>query len=477
MTKNKLKYMGLKASEYGKQIIKTKREELGWTYNNSRWLKAAGQLLDPNWPDELFFEAKYPPGISEGTLKRFQGGKKPIDIKIFKVYCQVLELPWRDIAESCFVGRNQIVTNLINMLQESHRLILLTGITGTGKTALAEKIISELPDSYTEKLKFSFEDSEQEPLFASVATQIISQLQKLILPSEINQPENIMLCLVDYICNHQCVLLIDSLELALQGDQNTGWSNFKDSWWEKFFRALIASPRCQGKIIITSQEMPIQLEEILINSHYLCCHELVRGFTDIEIREFFQSEGIEFAENTEIANYLHRIGTAYEGHPLALKTITGEILNFPFNGDVNRYWCEYRSEIEAIEQAYKDLDLESLNDKFQLDSYSKKLNLAYCYVRIKNAEALVYIDKALNIAKHLKSSELLGMGLARLAYYYWQQGNYIYALMFILKSFWVCPPWKNMNSMRTFQIAIQVIRNSVKQAIKKYIIYFKNNCK
>jgi hypothetical protein len=365
--------MGLKASEYGKQIIKTKREELGWTYNDSRWLKAASQLLEPNWPDDLFFDAKYPPGISEGTLKRFQGGKKSIDIKIFKVYCQVLELPWRDIAESYFVGRNNIVTNLINMLQESHRLILLTGITGTGKTALAEKVISELPNNYTEKLKFSFEDSEQEPLFASVATQIISQVQKLILPSEVNQPENIMLCLVDYICNHQCVLLIDSLELALQGDQNTGWSNFKDIWWENFFRAFMTAPQCQGKIIITSQEMPIQLEEILISSHYLCFHELVRGFTDVEISDFFQNEGIEFAENTEIANYLHCIGTAYEGHPLALKTIAGEIINYPFHGDVNRYWCEYRSEIEAIEQAYQDIELESFNDKFQLDYYSKKL--------------------------------------------------------------------------------------------------------
>ncbi len=365
--------MGLKASEEGKLMIKTRREALAWTFNDPKWLKAATKLLDPHWPEDLCFDDKYPNGISEGTLKRFQGGKKPIQNAIFKIYCQVLNLPWQDIAESSFVGRDNIVKKILNLLKTNHRLILLTGITGTGKTALAEKVIAELPENYTEKLKFSLETSEQEPNFANVTTQIISSLQKAILPAEINKPENMIVWLVDYLSNHECILLIDSLEFALQGDQNTGWSNFKDIWWEKFFLTFITAPNCHGKIIITSQEMPIQLEDILINYNSLSFHELVRGFTDLEMREFFHKQEIEFTENSEIADYLLRIGQAYEGHPLALKTIVGEMLNSPFNGDINKYWDEYESEIEAIEQAYQQIELESINDHLKLDCYSKKL--------------------------------------------------------------------------------------------------------
>jgi archaellum biogenesis ATPase FlaH len=364
--------MTLKASEQGKQIIKARREAIGWNFNDPRCLKAASELLKPDWPEDLYFDEKYPDGISEGTLKRFQGGKYPIDSKVFKIYCQVLNLSWEDIAESSFIGRNEIVKELLNGLQTTHKLLLLTGITGTGKTALANKLMSEFSKEY-QQLTFSFENSEQEPNFASVATQIIANLQKAILPSQTNQPENIIVWLVDYISNHECVLLIDSLEFALQGDQNTGWSNFKDIWWEKFFLAFMATSNCQSKIIITSQEMPIQLEDILIKYNSLCDHQLLRGFTDAEIYEFFHKQEIEFTENSEIGNYLLRIGKAYEGHPLALKTIAGEILNTPFHGDVNKYWSEYKNEIEAIEQAYKQIELESINDNLKLDCYSKKL--------------------------------------------------------------------------------------------------------
>jgi tetratricopeptide (TPR) repeat protein len=40
---------------------------------------------------------------------------------------------------------------------------------------------------------------------------------------------------------------------------------------------------------------------------------------------------------------------AYEGHPLVIEVIAGEILAVPFNGNVVAYWQRYRQEFEAIE--------------------------------------------------------------------------------------------------------------------------------
>jgi tetratricopeptide (TPR) repeat protein len=138
--------------------------------------------------------------------------------------------------------------------------------------------------------------------------------------------------------------------------------------------------------------------------------------------------------------------------------------------NIGTVYLERKQYLVAIEYLKSGLNINfSMSNKY-LEVFLR-VNLAYCYVCLKQSEALVHIDKALNIAKNLKSSELLGMGLARLAYYYWEQGNYIYGLILIVKSFWVCPPWKNVNSIKVFKTAIQVISNSFMQTIQRCIIY------
>ncbi len=367
--------MPLRASEDGKEKIKQKKKN----YNDAYWLNAAAKLITPDWPQDLLNQEIYPQGISLGTWKRYQAGKQPINDEAFQVYCEILGLDWQDIFDYGWIGRNDVVTKLISQLQNQHRLILLTGITGIGKSALAEKLALELQEQYSELQKYCLEDSQQEPNFSSIVTQIIAAVKGIHLPKEINNPENLVQWLVNYICTHECLLIIDSLECTLVGDEKTGWSNFKDVWWEKFFLALCAAESCQGRIILTSQEMPIQLEDILINNNNIFYHEYLRGFTTSEILKFFIKAGLKFENNTEISSYLNRIGAAYEGHPLALKTIAGEILSFPYHGNIATYWQDYRTEIEEIEQAYIDLNLESVNDKFKLDCYSKKLRAIVKY--------------------------------------------------------------------------------------------------
>lgn len=365
--------MGLRASEEGKNKIKQAREDKGPNYNNAQCLEAASKQIAPDWSQDLLAKEIYPSGISEGTWKRFQAGKKPINDEAFKAYCQVLGLDWQDIFDYGWVGRNDVVTKLINQLQENHRLILITGITGIGKSALAEKLALELQSQYPEFQKFSLENSEQEPNFSSIVIQILTTIKGINLPQETNNPESLLQWLVNYICTHKCLLIIDSLEYTLKGNEHTGWSNFKDVWWDKFFLALCTAESCQGRLILTSQEMPVQLEDMLLSNSNISCRESMRGFTNSETLNFFEKAGLEFDKNPEIITYLNRIGSAYEGHPLALKTIAGEILSPPFHGNIISYWKEYKAEIEAIEQAYRELILESEDDNFNLDCYSKKL--------------------------------------------------------------------------------------------------------
>ena len=48
--------------------------------------------------------------------------------------------------------------------------------------------------------------------------------------------------------------------------------------------------------------------------------------------------------------YLKRIGKLYEGHPLVLQVIAGDILNKPFSGNVRLYWQRYQQEFAEIEK-------------------------------------------------------------------------------------------------------------------------------
>lgn len=58
-----------------------------------------------------------------------------------------------------------------------------------------------------------------------------------------------------YFLNQPLLLIIDSLEMMLQGNEEEGWSDFKDPLWAMFL-SVLAAPICQGRIILTSQDFP-----------------------------------------------------------------------------------------------------------------------------------------------------------------------------------------------------------------------------
>lgn len=100
------------------------------------------------------------------------------------------------------------------------------------------------------------------------------------------------------------------------------------------------------------------------------------GFTEVEQLEFFQKNGLDVSTESPAKTYLERIGAAYEGHPLALRAIAGEIINHPFNGNVIAYWKQYGHEIEEIEQIKQQAEIESTGDRLKLDRYTLSLQRA-----------------------------------------------------------------------------------------------------
>ena len=378
----------LRASESGLEIVDRARRKKGLNKKASRW-----------WG-----EAK----TSESVLNRFWR-RIPIGQQAFVNICKAVEVDnWEDIVDDsplsqtdsraeffacddAWVGRKDLISQLTQKVQGSCRLLILLGIAGIGKTALAERLAVELQDDGRKFHQENLENQQQASDFASVAIRWLEKWGERITPDDRKDTQRLLNRLVKRLRENRYLVVIDSLELILKGNEETGWNGFQDELWVTFFETFLAVESCQSRIIVTSQDLPEQIPTRYKNFWY--CQEL-RGLTASEQLDLFEKTGLEVDIDSPNKPYLERIGAAYEGHPLALRVIAGEIGSQPFYGNVAGYWNKYGQEIEEVEKAIEEAKTKgitsSADDDWRLDRYTRELRknvrfrLEKTFERLKN---------------------------------------------------------------------------------------------
>lgn len=278
-----------------------------------------------------------------------------------------------------WVGRADLIQSLSQQIRESHRLLILAGITGIGKTALGERLAVELEvwfdRDWSRFQQENFDDEQQSSDFASVAARWLEKWGELITPDDRKDPQRLLYRLVNRLCENRYLVQMDSLENILQGNEEEGWNDFKDEWWVKFFESYLKADTCQSCIILTSQDLPGQIETIGTRAQNFWYCQPLSGLEQPEQFALFEKIELDVTPNSEGRPYLERIGAAYEGHPLALRVIAGEIKNRPFDGNVTAYWNRYGNEVEEVEKAIAEAQEGQSTgmDKFQLDRFTKTL--------------------------------------------------------------------------------------------------------
>ena len=207
--------------------------------------------------------------IALSTINNFINSK-PVSIAKFEEICETLNLDKRSMLkpleekvkqngeeqenpsktaifpliayDDYWVGRSNISQNLSQQLEGSCRFLFILGLTGIGKTALAEHIILERQKTACVTVNYDFKRVNFEALgnatdFMTVATQWLEAWQ-IQITSEQRKPEQIIWHLTQYLQQNPVLLLFDSFENLLVGDEENGWENLVDSWWEKFFLSL-----------------------------------------------------------------------------------------------------------------------------------------------------------------------------------------------------------------------------------------------
>jgi SpoVK/Ycf46/Vps4 family AAA+-type ATPase len=363
------------ASEKGIEIVKQARKKKGWNVNSAAWSKLAN--------------------TSTATIKRFLV-RKAIQQPAFIGICKAVDIEhWEEIVDNnptsknsqvdffsydySWVGRENLVAELTNKVQSSYRILMLVGISGIGKTALAERLAVELQEDslngdWTKFVQQNFENEQQTSDFASVATRWLEKLGKTITQEQRKDTQQLLNLLLKQLQENRYIVLIDSLENILKGNEEEGWNNFQDEWWVRFFESLLASESCQSRIILTSQDLPQQMPTRYHNFWHC---QVLSGLTKSEQLELFEKTGLEVSTDSANRPYLERIGAAYEGHPLALRVIAGENGSNPFYGNVIAYWNKYGIEIEEVEKAIEEAKtrgiIASVDDRWRLDRYTREL--------------------------------------------------------------------------------------------------------
>ncbi|MBP0016678.1 MAG: ATP-binding protein [Cyanobacteria bacterium SBLK] len=368
----------LRASKQGLAIVDQARKEKGWTATAQIWCDTAQ--------------------TSVGTLKRFRMRKAILE-DAFKSICDAVGQNWEEIADrrpvetveleidffsydEGWIGRDDAVALLKNKIEESCRVLILVGITGIGKTALAERVAVELQETWLQGNwgnfhQENFDDEANSHDFGSVAARWLEKWGEVITSDDRKDTQRLMYRLLRHLKENRRLVLMDSLEKILQGNEEEGWSDFKDEWWVKFFKNLFSSDACLSRMILTSQDLPRQVEDAGTRYRNFWHVEPLMGLDEKERLSLFEKTGLELEEGSENRNYLERIGKAYEGHPLALRTIAGEIGSRPFYGNVAAYWGKFGMEIEEVEKAILEAEEKGITkgagDRWQLDRYTRPL--------------------------------------------------------------------------------------------------------
>jgi hypothetical protein len=298
-----------------------------------------------------------------------------------------------------WVGRETVIDEAIAQLNGPCRLLIITGIAGVGKTALAERLSLELAD-FGRPLRENCDAQAHAPDFSSFAAQLLEKLGQAVSPSDRSDIPALLARLHQLLQTTRRLLLIDSLEELLQGNEQEGWSEFRDAAFLQFFQQVLTAETFESRIILTSQELPTQLLALRTRYRNFWATQLLTGLSDPEQLALFEKTGLEVSPEATGYAYLRRIGQAYEGHPLALRVIAGEIGSRPFFGNVIDYWHRYHQEFEVVEAAIAEAaagQTIGADDKWRLDRFTRvlrhnvRMRLEQTFQRLRQDAQLAYI--------------------------------------------------------------------------------------
>ncbi len=305
----------LKASESGKIKIKQARMNKGWVRDDIRWLDEATEILKRSGIKGA--------GVSQATWRRFLEAKLRIEAETFKAFCQVLGLDWEDVTANSnvdlseappltgFYGRTKELAELEQWLQERCRLIVIYGMGGIGKRALARQLVEKIANKYDYLIWRSLESA---PPFQQLLTELVEFLSKG-QNSEVNVSQ-LMQCL----SQQKCMLVLDAWE-EITSDNSEDYEDYCD------LLKRVASSSHQSCVLLLSRETPRNIESL--EERFVRLQKL-SSLTPEEAKEILIAEGLSGTPDK-----LEEFSLRYS-NPWILKRVA-RMVHTVFDGEVSDF--------------------------------------------------------------------------------------------------------------------------------------------
>lgn len=163
-----------------------------------------------------------------------------------------------------FTGREKETRLICEHLQKGRRIVAIVGMTGVGKTAVAERAIAQLAQEKEALpyVRFSLDDRSIGVDFPTSGAALLRELGDEPTLEDQKDPNNLVEHILKRLQSYPCRLQIDSMERLLKGDEQDGWSEFCDPLWLSLFHRVLSAGHCGSQVILTTQDVPGELEGV-----------------------------------------------------------------------------------------------------------------------------------------------------------------------------------------------------------------------
>jgi WD40 repeat protein len=226
-----------------------------------------------------------------------------------------------------FYGRSQELKSLARwILVDRCRLVGVLGMGGVGKTTLVVKLTEQVQDEFDYVVWRSLRNA---PPIDDILNDYLGLLPNRLEYNVLDSVDRKTSLLVECLCNHRCLLVLDGAEAILrEGDEAGRCREGYEAYRELIQR--VGGMRHQSCLLLTSREKPRGIVQMEGKSFPVRTFRL-GGLGSIEGQKIFHDKDLAGPEEAWTV-----LVDRYSGNPLALKFVA-EIIQEVFAGDVTRF--------------------------------------------------------------------------------------------------------------------------------------------
>ncbi len=226
-----------------------------------------------------------------------------------------------------FYGRQDKLDELEQWIMgDGCRMVLIQGMGGTGKTALATMLAAQISDAFEYIFWRSLQSAQPLKSILENCIFFFSNQESTDLPR--TEDEQILL-LIRYLREHRCLLVLDNFESVLQSGSRAG--AYREGY-EGYGKLLLRAGESEHRssILLTAREKPKEIlrqegKALFVRTMHLLGMELV------ELQKILEEEDIFGTHDA-----WERLVRLYAGNPMALKLVSASIREL-FGGDIGLF--------------------------------------------------------------------------------------------------------------------------------------------